>query len=117
GLVSGELDVSSVSIEEKLGTSIENSFDADMPAIGAYGPSTGLGAGAGPGSGSGRSFDDIDADGMEAFAARPQTLREVLREQIPAALRTASDRFIAEEIAGSIDEDGYLRRPLDEIAA
>ena len=117
GLVSGELDVSSVSIEEKLGTSIENSFDADMPAIGAYGPSTGLGAGSGGGSGSGRGFDDIDADGMEAFAARPQTLREVLREQIPAALRTASDRFIAEEIAGSIDEDGYLRRPLDEIAA
>ena len=119
GLVNGELDISSTAIEERLGTSIENSFDADMPAIGAHGPSTGLGAGSGPGSGtgSGRGFDDVDADRMEAFAARPQTLREVLREQIPAALRTATDRFIAEEIAGSIDEDGYLRRPVDEIAA
>ncbi|MEZ5872908.1 MAG: RNA polymerase factor sigma-54 [Nitratireductor sp.] len=113
-LVNGDLDVSSSVIEENLGTSIENSFDADMPAIAAHGPSTGLGAGGGSGAGGG--FDDIDADGMEAFAARPQTLREVLREQIPGALKTPADRFIAEEIAGSVDEDGYLRRPLGEIA-
>lgn len=43
------------------------------------------------------------------------TMAEHLREQIPFLDFSETDDLIAEQIIGSIDEDGYLRRPLESI--
>lgn len=43
------------------------------------------------------------------------TLSEHLREQLALQDLTEEEEIIAEQIIGSIDEDGYLRRPLESI--
>lgn len=52
---------------------------------------------------------------VETLAARV-TLRDHLRAQVWAAFRNRRDRCIAGEIVDLVDPDGYLRRPLSEIA-
>jgi RNA polymerase sigma-54 factor len=44
-----------------------------------------------------------------------ETMAEHLREQIHFLDLTDADQLIADQIIGSIDEDGYLRRPLESI--
>ena len=44
------------------------------------------------------------------------TLSEHLMEQLGLVAMNDSEHLIAEQIIGSIDEDGYLRRPLEAIA-
>jgi RNA polymerase sigma-54 factor len=43
------------------------------------------------------------------------TMAEHLRDQVGMLQLDESDQVIAEQIIGSIDEDGYLRRPIDSI--
>lgn len=47
---------------------------------------------------------------------RPATLQQYLLDQIPASDLTASQRRMAEAIIGNLDERGYLRGSLEEIA-
>jgi len=52
---------------------------------------------------------------MEAVADGPR-LADHLRSQLGSRFRDPGDRRVALEIIGSIDEDGYLRRDLPDIA-
>ena len=61
-------------------------------------------------------FQDDDARGIDLAAARPQTLREHLIEQIGADLPDLVDRVIAFYLLDQLDEAGYLRSGLDGAA-
>ncbi len=62
------------------------------------------------------SSNNIDEDREEMPQAASESFTESLYSQI--VMLNLPDRFraLAEEIIGSIDEDGYLRVPLDQIA-
>ncbi len=43
------------------------------------------------------------------------SFRERLLEQVSSVLRSADDEILADQIVGTLDDDGYLRRPLSAI--
>ena len=64
------------------------------------------------------AVSEVDDNGYpEQFAgvAAPQSLPDYLREQIRAEI-SEEDRPLAEYIVDSLDEDGYLREPMIDIA-
>ena len=65
---------------------------------------------------SGGSFDG-DEDGLESTIADGATLKDHLEAQLAIAALTADDRLICMALIDAIDEAGYLRADLDEIAA
>jgi RNA polymerase sigma-54 factor len=58
-----------------------------------------------------------DMPGIDQTATRARTLREHLSEQIGADLPDLVDRVIAVDLLDQIDEAGYLRDGLDDVAA
>jgi len=66
-------------------------------------------------AGSGGSFDN-DGEGMEGAMQRAKTLGEHLLDQLAVAGMDAPDRAIALVLIDAIDEGGYLRADLIEIA-
>lgn len=67
-----------------------------------------------PGAAAPRDEDQIDA---ASLVAQPQTLEDHLIFQLHLSDLTASEEKIGEAIIGSIADDGYLTRGVDEIAA
>ncbi|HML09844.1 MAG TPA: RNA polymerase factor sigma-54 [Stellaceae bacterium] len=63
------------------------------------------------------SIDSDDLPGLDQAAARPRTLREHLLEQIGADLPNQTDRAIAVYLLDQLDEAGYLRADLADVAA
>jgi RNA polymerase sigma-54 factor len=66
-----------------------------------------------------RRGDDDDDDG-EPFIQRIRdvpTLEDELLEQVQFLNLTPAERILAEQIIGSLEHDGYLRRPLKEVVA
>jgi RNA polymerase sigma-54 factor len=61
--------------------------------------------------------DSDDLPGFDQAATRPRTLREHLLEQIGADLSNQTDRVIAVYLLDQLDETGYLRADLTEVAA
>ena len=57
-----------------------------------------------------------DLDGLENVAAAPETLREHLAIQLSTADLTPAQQLIASVLIESVDDGGYLRADLDEIA-
>src|SRR5207245_7354883 len=66
-------------------------------------------------SGNGAGHAD-DLPGIDQAAARPRTLREHLIEQIGADLPDLADRVIAVDLLDQLDEAGYLRGGLEDVA-
>ncbi|HHN67912.1 MAG TPA: RNA polymerase sigma-54 factor [Thermopetrobacter sp.] len=64
---------------------------------------------AGPADGEGRT--------LEETVGRVATLAEHLQEQLPLVLSDPPERLIGHYLIGMLDEAGYLREPLTEIAA
>jgi RNA polymerase sigma-54 factor len=60
-------------------------------------------------------FDNDIGELLEKQPARPLTLREHLLEQLQLCHLSDMDRMIGTAIIESIDEDGYLREPLEYI--
>lgn len=56
-----------------------------------------------------------EEDQRETPLASISSMVESLRDQLSFLHLSDDDMFIAEQIIGSIDEDGYLRRPLESI--
>ncbi|MGI9400799.1 MAG: RNA polymerase factor sigma-54 [Rhizobiaceae bacterium] len=109
-----ELETSTAAVEEKLGTSLENVFEQDMPNQ----PASSLDAGSGDHwqvTGQALSLEEAGPS-LEEYCSSEPTLRDHLLEQLPIAVRDPTDAIIAREIVESLDEDGYLRRPLEEIS-
>ncbi|MEW9807432.1 RNA polymerase factor sigma-54 [Mesorhizobium sp. ZMM04-5] len=99
-------------MSDKLDSSLENVFPDDPGRSERLGPDLtaqwkSAGAGAMPAEG----FD------MDDMAAGAISLRDHVGEQISFALADPARRLIARELAENLDDDGYMRADLDEIAA
>ncbi|MBZ9817028.1 RNA polymerase factor sigma-54 [Mesorhizobium sp. CA7] len=110
----GEMEWSAEAISQKLDSSLENLFPDDPGTSERLGPDLSAqwksAAGGGAGAASSEGFDVGD------MAAAAITLREHVGEQIALASLSPGERLIAGELAEGLDEAGYLRTELDEIA-
>jgi RNA polymerase sigma-54 factor len=114
-IISGtDFDSDIHSIESRLDTSLENVFDIDNTGIHpANQPSPGTGASHGQ---AGPVSYDLEAPDLEKYCMANPDLGEFLRAQLPLALRDSRDAMLGTAIIDSLDEDGYLRRSLQDIA-
>lgn len=103
----------SEAISEKLDTSLENVFPDDPGTSERLGPDLAAQWKSTSGSGSGGASEGFD---MEDMAAAAVTLRDHVGEQVAFAFNDPADRLIAAELADSLDEAGYLRAELNEVA-
>jgi RNA polymerase sigma-54 factor len=69
-----------------------------------------------PNSGSGGAGGEDTPDWTE-WTASPSTLRDSLREQLLLLGLTQRDYELANLVVDALDEDGFLRQPLEELAA
>jgi RNA polymerase sigma-54 factor len=105
-------------LEASLGTELGNTFDADGPAVsperGAPNTDAGLSAtswtGAVGGSGEG------EAPNLEAYVAAKPSLHDHLLEQLALACPDPVDRMIGHSLIDAVDEIGYLREDIVELA-
>ncbi|RUV84025.1 RNA polymerase sigma-54 factor [Mesorhizobium sp. M1A.F.Ca.IN.020.32.1.1] len=110
-----ETEWSAEAISEKLDSSLENLFPDDPGTSEKLGPDlTAQWKSASAGSAGSASSEGFDVGEM---AATIVTLREHVGEQIALAFSKPAERLIAGELADSLDEAGYLRADLEEIAA
>jgi RNA polymerase sigma-54 factor len=65
--------------------------------------------------GTARTDREEDDDGPGAWAAVPASLREHLRSQLSATTASRRDRALVEILIESLDEQGYLTSPLEEL--
>ncbi|MEM7462153.1 MAG: RNA polymerase factor sigma-54 [Pseudomonadota bacterium] len=112
--IGAELETSTAAVEEKLGTSLENEFEPDMTGQPAAGESL---QSSDPWQATSQTLSLEDAGpNLEEYCAIEPTLRDHLLEQLPLAIRDPAELLIAREIIESLDDDGYLRRPIEELA-
>ena len=115
---SDELETDRGALESNLGTEVENTFDsdrADTPlehAASAEVSDFSTSAWNGAPSGS----PDGEAPNLEAYVAAKLTLSEHLREQLAVAILDPVDRLIGQAFIDSLDENGYLNEPVEELA-
>jgi RNA polymerase sigma-54 factor len=102
------------SVEDNFNSAPDNGYGAEAADIAASRPGNGTGD---PWkSVSGALSLESAAAGLEAFCAVAPSLRGHLHGQMPLAIRNPADAMVAREIVESLDDDGYLRRPVSEIA-
>ena len=70
-----------------------------------------------PNSGTGGSSGGDDTPDWTEWTASPSTLRDSLREQLLLLGLTQRDYELANLVVDALDEDGFLRQPLEELAA
>jgi RNA polymerase sigma-54 factor len=111
----GEPEWSARSISERLDASLENLFPDDPGTSERVGPDL---AGqwkstSGPAGGGNAAREGFDPDDLAA--GRP-TLRDHVGEEIAFAFADPAMRLIASDLADNLDDNGYLRADLSEIA-
>ncbi|TPM31931.1 RNA polymerase factor sigma-54 [Mesorhizobium sp. B2-3-4] len=112
-----ETEWSAEAISDKLDTSLENLFPDDPGTSERLGPDLTAqwkSASGGVSGSGGSSSEGLDAGDMAASAI---TLRDHVGEQIALAFTNPAARLIAGELADGLDETGYLRADIAEIAA
>src|SRR5579863_1973075 len=111
------MPVEAADLARDLGTEVDNAFDADRAASAAErppqadGPSLTVGQWSGSGGGG-----DEDAADIEAYVAAQESFSEFLTRQAMVALPDPGDRMIASALIDGLDEAGYWRGDLEEIA-
>lgn len=103
-----------------LGAEIGNAFELDGPqsaASGAEAWTEGAGLSATSWNGTAGGGGDGEAPNLEAYVAANVSLHDHLAEQVALAYPDSRDRLIGQAIIDGIDETGYLREDLGEIAA
>ncbi len=108
-----DLEWNSSEIADKLDTSLGNVFPDDPGTSDQLSPDLGgqwRSAGGGIGASTAGEGTDLDQ-----YTAAPVTLADHLREQIALAFPDPAERLIAAELAGRLDESGYLSDGLDDI--
>ena len=101
-------------MSEKLDSSLENIFPDDPGTSERLGPDLAAQWKSAGSSGAGsRSEAGFDMDDM---AAASVTLRDHVGEQIAFAFTDPAARLIARELAENLDDDGYMRADIAEIA-
>ncbi|AZO36706.1 RNA polymerase sigma-54 factor [Mesorhizobium sp. M2A.F.Ca.ET.037.01.1.1] len=109
----GETEWSAEAISQKLDSSLENLFPDDPGTSERLGPDLTAQWKSAAGSAGTASSEGFDVGDMAAAAV---TLREHVGEQIALASLSPGERLIAGELADGLDEAGYLRTDLMEIA-
>ena len=109
-----ETQWSAEAISDKLDTSLENLFPDDPGTSERLGPDLTAQWKSASGNGASSSSEGIDAGDMAAAAI---TLRDHVGEQVALAFVDPAARLIAADLADGLDEAGYLRADLAEIAA
>src|SRR5262249_11153322 len=103
-----EFETSRDSMEQGLGTGLENVFpDADSgsnPAPAASEPQAGYSEWSGTGSGSGQD----NSYNLEAFVSAEVTLADHLAEQMNMAISDPIQRMIGQYLIDMVDEAGYI---------
>lgn len=114
-----ELATDQKSLEQDLGTELTNSFDSDVPEATisqqAAEQSNSLVWEVGSGDGKGASFDDENSN-LESYVADKLSLHDHLERQLKLATSSSMDQFIGSILIESIDDAGYMRESLEEIA-
>jgi RNA polymerase sigma-54 factor len=116
---SENLATSASSIETDLGTEISNTFDTDQPVTPAERTASddpGLSATSWTGT-QGSGGGDGESPNLEAYVASQMSLSDYLEQQLAVAVTGAMERMIGHALIDAIDEAGYLREPVEEIAA
>lgn len=104
-------------LEAQLGTEVGNTFDSDLPAPAANNATTdqsGFSLTSTPGSGS--SSNSEEAPNLEAYVAAKVSLPDHLTSQLMLAVSDPVDRIIGETLIDAIDDAGYMRENIAEIA-
>jgi RNA polymerase sigma-54 factor len=105
-------------LEASLGTELNNTFGPDGPAVAPERSTTladaGLSATSWTGSVGGPA--DGEAPNLEAYVAAKPTLHEHLLEQLALACADPADRLIGQTLIDAIDEIGYVREDIADIA-
>jgi RNA polymerase sigma-54 factor len=113
------LSTNAAEIAADLGGEAGNAFEPEGPQIapaGAEVAGEGMGLSATSWNGA-PAAGDGEASNLEAYVAARPSLREHLAEQLSLACSDPRGRLIGQAIVDSIDETGYLREDLHEIAA
>ncbi len=123
------LQLSAAELEQELAEAVESNplldwAEAEDPAAGTGDMPDAAGAGPAPQE-SPWSESDVpwrtgsgsDDDGAAERVAEPETLRDHLLWQLHLTHLSRRDRRIGMALIDAIDDDGYLREPLDAIAA
>lgn len=111
--VSLDLDISQSALEEKLGTSLENSFDSDRSG-GETRKTRELSINERQGTDFSAGTTDISS--LEDYVPERKNLRMHLSEQLSLSKADDAVRNAAAEIIDNLEEDGYLRINLEELA-
>jgi RNA polymerase sigma-54 factor len=105
-------------LEASLGTELGNTFDSDRPAVTPERSTTltdaGLSATSWTGSVGGPS--DGEAPNLEAYIAAKPSLHDHLLEQLALACPDPVDRVIGHTLIDAIDEIGYVREDISQLA-
>jgi len=116
--VSTDLDTSRNALEQKLGTSFENEFEADRSGGEADGHgATGREYRRDTGGGPDFSLGSAEISSLEDYVAGDKSLRDHLWEQLALTRADPATRAIAMEIIDGLDSDGYFRGKLAAMAA
>ena len=115
------LSIDSASLSAELGTEISNAFEPEGPGVSPSGPvealeGAGLSATSWNGAAGGGGADG-EAPNLEAYVAAQKGLHEYLADQLALCCAGARQRFIGRAIIDAIDETGYLRESVEDIAA
>jgi RNA polymerase sigma-54 factor len=105
---------SAAAMSEKLDTSLENVFPDDPGVVQRLGPDLAAQWKSVRGANGSSGAEGFDIDDMAAAAI---TLHEHVGEQIAFGLADVGERMIARELADGLDEAGYMRADIDEMAA
>ena len=111
--VNAELETSRSSIEQGLGTELENVFPDDSGGKSATGGDLRPGAyseWSGAGSVAGEDYN------LEAFVSAETTLADHLAEQMALAISNPAGRMIGQYLIDMVDEAGYLAGDFDAVA-
>ncbi len=94
--------------------------DAPESAPGALaaGPGTGMGDAPGAGMAAGRGAGPAPGEGrsLEETLSSEATLAQHLEAQLPLLLEDPAERLIGHHLIGLLDDDGYMREPLEAVA-
>lgn len=113
--------VDTQTLASDLGADLSNAFQPEGPGVTPLPPqeaADGAGLSANSWSGAvGRSGEDGEAPNLEAYVAARPSLHEHLAAQLALSCPDPRQRLIGQAIIDGIDETGYLRESLADIAA
>lgn len=114
------LAVSANELAADLGAELGDAFEPEGPQVAPSGPTAageGMGLSATSWNGAAGASGEGEAANIEAYVAARPSLREHLSEQLALACPDPRERLIGQAIIDGVDEAGYLREDIADIAA